>query len=133
MRMKLLACGNPALSLDNLAFAVADALADDLADAGVGVERITDPLQLLEHDLADCVLLDVAYGITEPALLTDVDRLKLSRLVSLHDFDVAYFLKLLKELGKLDALRIIALPVEMPLEAARPAVQRLLPSARHKL
>ncbi len=122
----LLACGNPLIPGDALAFEIADRLQEE----GFAVRRITDPLQLLSYDLATSVLLDVAYGIDEPVLLQDVDRLRLSRMVSLHDFDVAYFLKLLRELGALHKLRIIAVPPSWRPEDALPAVRELARSGR---
>ena len=106
--MKLLLFGNPALPLDNLAVKIGKMLEQE----GCEILHLEDPLGLLDLDLSQYVILDVAEGIAEPKLITDADKLILGRLCSLHDFDMAYFLKLLTELGKLHSLRIVALPQE---------------------
>ena len=50
----------------------------------------------------------------------------LGRLCSLHDFDMAYFLKLMKQLGKLESVRIIAIPPSLAEAEATRAVITLL-------
>ncbi len=120
--MKLLLFGNPALPEDNLALKVGKLL----EGKGHGVLALEDPLGLVDVDLAEYVILDVALGTDEPRLLEDVDRLVLGRLSSLHDLDMAYMLKLLKELGTLGTLRIIALPQHGEAETLLPKVERLL-------
>ena len=41
----------------------------------------------------------------------DIDALEFSVIFSLHDFDLSFFLKILKEAGKLDKARIIGIPL----------------------
>lgn len=120
--MKLILFGNPALEMDNLAILVGK----ELAKKGEEVLHVENPLQLADLKLEEYVILDVAEGIREPMIIESVDKLILGRLCSLHDFDMAYFLKLLKELGKIDKIRIIALPQRMRLEEALTGVSALL-------
>jgi len=120
--MKLLLFGNPALPSDNLAIKVGKGLEKD----GHTILHLENPLGLLELDLNDYVILDVAYGIEKVILIDDVDKLVLGRLCSLHDFDMAYFLKLLRRLGKLKKVRILAIPQGMTVTKALPAVRSLL-------
>lgn len=103
--MRILTFGNPAVPGDDLAHTVGDALVDSYE-----TRRVDDPLTLIDEDLSDAVLIDVAYGISEPKLLDDPERLRLQKTVTLHDIDLAYLLKLLKRLDKLPRVRIIALP-----------------------
>lgn len=112
--MKLLVFGNPAIPADNLAVKVGKALEKE----GIGVLHLEDPLGLLALNLDDYLILDVAERIAEPRILTNLDNLNLGRLCSLHDFDMAYFLKLMKATGKLDRVRILALPQGTDLNAA---------------
>ncbi len=104
--MKLLLLGNPSLPSDNVAFKVGALLERE----GFKTRILENPLDLLDEDLEQAVILDAAEGVDEPTLLTNLDRLGLGRLCSLHDFDMAFFMKLLKRLDKLGAVRIIALP-----------------------
>jgi len=120
--MRLLLFGNPALAMDSLALEVGRALAKD----GHETVHLENPLDLLEEDLSRAVILDVAVGVDDVRLLTDVDKLVLGRLCSLHDFDMAYFLKLLKAMGKLGDVRIVALPQGMDAEEAIIGVRRLI-------
>ena len=120
--MKLLLFGNPALPTDNLALRVGKLLAKD----GYEALHLENPLGLLDLNLTEYVILDVAYGIEEVKLIENVDRLVLGRLCSLHDFDMAYFLKLMKQLGKLESIRIIAIPPALEAAEATRAVDSLL-------
>jgi hypothetical protein len=120
--MKLLLFGNPALPSDNLAIKVGKGLEKD----GHTILQLENPLGLLELDLKEYVILDVAYGIKKVTLIDNVDKLVLGRLCSLHDFDMAYFLKLLRRLGKLEKVRILAIPQRMSAPKALLAVRSLL-------
>ena len=120
--MKLLLFGNPVLSVDNLAVNVGKELEKD----GYETLHLENPLGLLDLNLTEYVIIDVAYGLKDVKLIESVDRLVLGRLCSLHDFDMAYFLKLLKQLGKLDAIRIVAIPQDMPVADAVLSVRGLL-------
>ena len=59
--MKLLLFGNPALATDNLALRVGKLLAKD----GYETLYLENPLGLVDLDLVEYVILDVAYGIKE--------------------------------------------------------------------
>jgi hypothetical protein len=120
--LKILVFGNPALPSDNLALKVGETLKKD----GYDVVHLEDPLGLLKLNLSDAVILDVAEGVQDVTLLTDVDKLVLGRLYSLHDFDMAYFLKLMKQLGKLGTVRIVALPRMTDVPQATESVRALL-------
>ena len=119
--MKLLVLGNSALSFDNIALKVGDAL-----KAEHEVQHLENPLDLLEHDLEQAVIIDAAIGVKEPRLLEDLDKAKIGNLCSLHDFDMAFFMKLLKRIGQLDRVRIIALPMHATVEELLPKVRALL-------
>jgi hypothetical protein len=126
--VKLLVFGNLAIPSDNLALKVGDELKKD----GQDVSHLDDPLGLLKIDFTNAVILDVAEGVQEPLLITDVDRLVIGRLCSLHDFDMAFFLKLMKRLGKVAQVRIIALPQQMDVARAADAVRGLLAKLAHE-
>ncbi|MFH1400289.1 MAG: hypothetical protein ABIH41_02110, partial [Nanoarchaeota archaeon] len=92
-------------------FLAGDSMARNVAKHLEGVELVhcRSPDLLLEED-GKFVILDVVKGIKEPMVLQDIEKLKTTKMVSLHDFDVAYVLKLLKEMGRLQDIRIIGVP-----------------------
>jgi Ni,Fe-hydrogenase maturation factor len=103
---KILIFGNPYLKDDNLAVKVGKKLGTE----GYKVVFCSSPDDLLNHNLDSSVILDVAKGIDKLTLFDDIDSLEFSVIFSLHDFDLSYFLKLLKATGKLKKANIIGIP-----------------------
>ena len=103
---KILVFGNPYLKEDNLALKVSKGL--NLED--YEVVHCSNPDDLLNHDLDKSIILDVAKGIDKVDLFDDIDGLEFSVIFSLHDFDLSFFLKILKETGKLERVKIIGIP-----------------------
>ena len=103
---KILVFGNPYLKEDNLAVRVAKKL--DLK--GFELVYCTNPDDLLNHELENSIILDVAKGIDKIDVFDDLESLEFSVIFSLHDFDLSFFLKVLKEAGKIDKIRIIGIP-----------------------
>jgi Ni,Fe-hydrogenase maturation factor len=60
----------------------------------------------------DCnvFILDVVRNSNKVIMINDIDQLKEHKLVSLHDFDLAFFLKLMKGLGNIHEVKIIGIP-----------------------
>ncbi|MBN1494816.1 hypothetical protein JW911_03730 [Candidatus Peregrinibacteria bacterium] len=55
-------------------------------------------------------LIDTVKGINEPLIFTDIDKFVNKKGISMHDFDIAWEMKLLKKLGKLKEVSIIGIP-----------------------
>jgi len=122
--MNLFIFGNPALSIDDLAIKVAQQLEPIFPKIHfIFCESLTDILVIDEQEL---IILDVAQGIQKPAILHNLDDLETNHLTSLHDFDIAYFLKLLKSVDRIKKVTILALPQEYPQEKAKQWVQEQL-------
>ena len=98
---------------DSLAVTVAKRLTDDFPE-------ITfihlDPNE--EINDKDITLLDVAYGIKKVSVIDDLDKLEVGKKVSLHDYDVAFSLKLMKKIGMIRKIKIIAIPIGYSLAKA---------------
>jgi Ni,Fe-hydrogenase maturation factor len=126
--VRIFVLGNPTYEPDSLALKVGEALEAE----GFDVMPIDTPFILMDKldenpkMLDEGVILDVAYGIDEPKLFRDLDKLRTIRLGSLHDFDMAFFLKLLKAADKVKDPLILAIPIESELEAATEEVRALL-------
>jgi len=103
---KILVFGNPYLEEDNLAVKIGK----KLNIPGFEVEHCSNPDDLLNYELENVIILDVAKGIGKVDVFDDIDSLEFSVIFSLHDFDLSYFLKLLKETGKVEKVNIIGVP-----------------------
>jgi Ni,Fe-hydrogenase maturation factor len=104
--MRILVFGNPLVAEDSLAIKVAKELQKELP----GVQFVHfDTMEDLEKEGPKIIVLDVAKGITKTAMV-EPGQLEMQKIVSLHDFDVAWNIALLKKLGKLKEAKIIALP-----------------------
>lgn len=117
---RVLVFGNPFLEVDSLAVDVATRLTIP------GVEfKVTAELNDLLEQEYDCIL-DVAYGVPRVVTIDDPDMLVEHPLMSLHDYDVSFFIKLMRKLGKLDKVTIIAIPVGYDIDLAIFEVATLL-------
>lgn len=117
---RVLVFGNPFLEVDSLAVDVATRLTIP------GVEfKVTAELNDLLEQEYDCIL-DVAYGVPRVVTIDDPDMLVEHPLMSLHDYDVSFFIKLMRKLGKLDKVTIIAIPVGYDIDLAIFEVASLL-------
>lgn len=121
--MKILVFGNPLLELDNLAFKILPKLKAEFPDIEF---KEFDPTESLEKEGRDLMILDVVQGISQIQIIDNIDLLELFKVRSMHDFDLAYNLKLLKKVGKIDSVRIIGLPIGMPEEEAFESVKDIL-------
>lgn len=118
--MKILVFGNPHVEDDALAVEIAQ----ELKIAGVKWQ-ITDNLNdLLEPDFD--AILDVGKGIPHVVLLDEIEKLKEHNMVSLHDYDVTFFLKLHKALGNLEKIKIIAIPMGYDKKQAKIEIKSIL-------
>ena len=102
--------GNEYLPDDRMAVDIAACL------GGVEIVKCTSPDDLLPDLLDEAVsqitILDVVKGIGKPMLIEDIAKLKVNSMVSLHDFDVGYFLNLAKEAGFGKNIKIIGVPAK---------------------
>ena len=105
-KKKVLCFGNEYINEDSLA----KKIVKELKIPGVEFILCNGAGDILEHDLKDVYIMDVMSGINDVVLLEDINRLKENRLITLHDFDVAYILKLLKEINHIKKIKIIGIP-----------------------
>ena len=77
-----------------------------------------DPNENLEHEGRDLNIIDAVEGIDRVTLITDIDAIKQPKVVSMHDFDLGYSLKLLKKMGYIDSVRIFGVPMKIRKEDA---------------
>ncbi len=119
--LKIYCFGNEFVNGDSLA----KQIADELDIEGVKFVRCNSPDEL--EIAGDLLLMDVVKGIDKVMVIDDVDKLKDKNLCSLHDFDLSFFLKLLKELNQIKNIKIIGIPQQGDKEEIKKQISDLLP------
>jgi len=97
--------GNEYLESDSFAKEMAEELKEKAR-----ITCCTTPDLLLDAEEEEIIILDVIKNVKETTVITDAAQLKINKLVSMHDFDLAYFLELMKQLGMAKKIKIIGIP-----------------------
>ncbi len=107
--MNVYVFGNELIQEDSIAHEVANKLQVN----GVEFVHCQYAEQLIEAFMqeGELVILDVVKGIKEVTLFEDISSFETHKPSTLHDFDLSFFLKLLKEAGQLKTkVKIIGVP-----------------------
>lgn len=108
--MKVSVFGNPDLKGDSLVVKMVPRFKKRFPEVEFQVE---DPSEGLRPPLDGLwIVLDVAVGIDKIRVFEDLDKLVTEKRVSLHDYDVATELKLLKKLDRVKKIKIVAVPIK---------------------
>lgn len=104
--MKIYLIGNPLVNEDNLPLR----LKPDLEAAFPKVEFIeADPNEnFLPED--NSIIIDTVHGLKEVTIFNSLDDFADHPLISPHDYDLFFHLKLLIKLGKVKKLTLIGIP-----------------------
>lgn len=105
--MNIYCFGNEYIKNDKLAKEIADKIKIPNINF-IKCNKIEDILD----EKGTIYILDVMKGINEITIIKDPDQLYIGKKVSCHDFDLGFFLKLLKKLNKIQYVVIIALPMQ---------------------
>jgi Ni,Fe-hydrogenase maturation factor len=97
--------GNEYLESDSFAKEMAEELKEKAR-----ITCCTSPDLLLDAEEEEIIILDVIKNVKKTTVITDAAQLKINKLVSMHDFDLAYFLELMKQLGMAKKIKIIGIP-----------------------
>jgi len=100
--------GNPLLDFDNLPLKLAPKLQKIFPEINF---VITDPSENLKPINGEMIIIDTVEGIDKVILIDDIEKLETSKIYSLHDFDLAFNLKLLQKIGKLKKVKIFGVPM----------------------
>ena len=111
--------GNNYLDFDSLSLRVAKLLGNKAK-----IVKCSSPDALLEADSHELTILDVVKNSKEPLLIRDVNKLKSRKIISMHDFDLAFFLKLMDEMGIKRKIKIIGIPSKGDEEALARTVKK---------
>lgn len=116
--------GNELLPEDNLPLRLKPALTERFPNISFVVHDPTDNIHPAQGVLT---LIDTAEGIDEVVHIDSLEHIDTEHQpCSLHDFDLAFNLKLLEKLGELTEVHIIAVPMHTREDTALDGVSRIL-------
>lgn len=126
--------GNSDHPQDNIAIAVAEKLASELPNYRFIRSYTVDQFDNENHANrnAPFIILDAAKGIDDVQVLNDLDSVHNKPTTTLHDFDIGFELRLLKKLGKIQSVQIIAIPLDMETSVAAKKVRSILLSSQFR-
>ncbi len=101
--------GNPMLDFDNLPLKLAPQLKKIFPEIDF---MIADPNENLKPVNRELVIIDSVEGIEKVTLIENLDQLKIEKRYSLHDLGLAFNLKLLQKIGKLEKVKILGVPMK---------------------
>ena len=123
--MKILVFGNKLVEKDNLALKIMPKLQELFPEIQF---KEFDPTESLEKETENKNLniIDVAEGINKVRIINNLNQLETIKPYSMHDFDLAYNLKLLKKINLIDNVNIICIPIKMQEQEAIAQTQLIL-------
>jgi len=115
--VKILCLGNEFIKEDSFAKKISKELKNQFE-----IINIKDSFELLSHlqQNQNIIILDVVENLKQPALLT-IDDLKENNIITAHDFDAGFFLKLLEK-----DVKIIGIPMGGEVGEVSEGVEELL-------
>ncbi|MBS3051926.1 MAG: hypothetical protein J4428_00955 [Candidatus Aenigmarchaeota archaeon] len=110
MIKKILVFGNMLIKKDNLPLK----MMGDLKKSFPQIEfKEFDPSENLKEEGRELYIIDTVEGIEKVEIITNFNDIKLSKIYSVHDFDLGYELKLLKKSGMIDKVTIFGVPMNL--------------------
>ena len=122
-KMKILVSGNLLVKEDNIALKILPELKKRFPSIAFIEFDPNEDFKNLEENIT---ILDAAKGINKVRLIKDLDKIELFNIYSLHDFDLGFNLKLLKKLGRLGKIKIIAIPYNLSEKESLSQIQLIL-------
>jgi len=124
MKTLVLCYGNEFIKED----ALAKEIADEVKLPNVEFKKCDSVEDIFNYkDFENIYILDVVKNAKEVMLIDNIDKLNAPELFSLHDFDLAFFLKLMKSIGKIKKINIIGIPMKGDKKRIISEIQKLIP------
>ena len=118
----VLCFGNQFLKEDSLA----KELADEIKIENTTFIKCNSLNEIIECKDKNLFILDVVENITKVIQIKDLNQLKENKLCTLHDFDLSFFLKLMKTLGEIKNINIIGIPQKGNKEIIKKEIIKIL-------
>ena len=120
--MRVYCFGNEFVKEDSLA----KKIISNININGIEFKKCNSVEDIDEKDFKRLFIIDVVENINEVIAINDIDRLKDRNIISLHDFDLQFFLKLLRSMDKIKKITIIGLPQKGNLSKIREKIRNML-------
>jgi len=121
--MNIYVFGNPLLEEDSLAIKLAEKLQREKAFRRFNFVYLDGAEEICEENM---IILDVAKNIKDIQIITNLDQLYAGKFYTMHDADIALFLKLMQKIGKIRGIKIIAVPFDMNEKKAYTGLKKIL-------
>ena len=118
--------GNPLLEFDSLPLKLTPRLKKSWPEFNF---TIADPNENLKPINQELIIIDTVIDIQQVTLFNDLNKIQLNKIYSLHDFDLAFNLKLLQKLGQLSKVTIFGLPPHLNQHKALKQLNQLIARA----
>ncbi|MDP7141304.1 MAG: hypothetical protein QF362_01770 [Candidatus Woesearchaeota archaeon] len=102
-------------------------LSEELEIEGFDSMRCYDPGDLFKFQNYETIyIVEVVKDIEKVEVIKDIETLKKQRVYSMHDINIDFFVKSLKELGELKELVIIGIPLECDIEEIKKEIVEIV-------
>jgi Ni,Fe-hydrogenase maturation factor len=124
-KLKILVFGNILLKNDKLPVTMIEELQKEFADIEF---QEFDTVEDLHKEGTTLYILDTVEGIEHVVTITEIDQLITNKIYSVHDFDLAYNLKLLKKANMIENVMIFGIPMAMKKDQALKELKKIIKS-----
>lgn len=100
------------MEMDSLPLKMLPELRQKFPEIEFVVQDPNEEWNLSSEGAKELIVLDTVVGISEVTVFDDLKQFAATPRVSMHDFDALANLRLLKKLGKIKEVKIIAVPAE---------------------
>src|SRR3989338_1722769 len=122
---KILVFGNPLVPQDSLALKVAKTLQKEFVDIEF---KELDAVEEIQNEGKNLIILDVVQGLKKTIVIDNLDQIKTTSIYTMHDFDLAWNLKLLKKIGAIEEVKIIGTPMNYAKKNAVKETKKIITS-----
>ncbi|MGE5661203.1 MAG: hypothetical protein ACM3X1_03040 [Ignavibacteriales bacterium] len=124
-KLKILVFGNTLLKNDKLPITMIEELQKEFPDLEF---QEFDTVEDLHKEGRSLYILDTVEGIEHVVTITEIDQLITNKIYSVHDFDLAYNLKLLKKADMIENVMIFGIPMAMKKDQALKELKKIIRS-----
>lgn len=124
-KLKILVFGNKLLRNDRLPSTMIDELQKEFPDIEF---QEFDTVEDLHKEGKSLYILDTVEGIEHVITITEIDQLITDKIYSVHDFDLAHNLKLLKKVEMIEKVMIFGIPMAMKKGRALKELKKIIRS-----
>lgn len=116
--------GNELLDFDNLPIKLVPELKKLFPNINFIIQDPTENIKPAEN--GELIIIDTVIGIDKVMVINDIKKLETEKIYSMHDFDLAFNLKLLKKIDQLEKLTIFGVPPKINKKTALKQLTELI-------